>query len=38
VVGTVKKLTVVIKPPKRNRYLKTTKFTIGVPPALRFSK
>jgi len=38
VVGTVKKLTVVIKPPKRNRYLKAAKFTIGVPPALRFSK
>ena len=38
VLGTVKTLTVVIQPPKRNRYLKTAKFTVGVPPAPRFGK
>ena len=33
VLGTVKKLTVVVTPPRKNHYLKTTRFTIGVPPA-----
>ncbi|WP_037494817.1 hypothetical protein [Solirubrobacter soli] len=33
VLGTVKSLTVVVTPPKRNRYLKTARFTVSVPPA-----
>ena len=33
VLGSVRKLTVVVTPPRKNHYLKTTRFTIGVPPA-----
>jgi hypothetical protein len=38
VLGTVKKLTVVVKPPKRKRFLKTAKFTVSVPPASPFHR